>query len=231
MGENWNVQVPGMHSDKARAGGANCGPCSSKPANPFMFFVVSAGLFALLTLSSCAQAAPEVPNNTPSAAAPDARGAGHAGDRTAAAIFDDFMMTAAAAVEATDTAGWTYEDGSPWNPEAPDIVFNPKPCGEGADGQRMMQFVLIGPAPADPEGARDTMQGYLQGLANQGYTVSRSMDPAAGSAPKNTYVVGASRADGAYIDYGSNDGGQRLNLGSECSSHPSLGGEVSAQTD
>ena len=171
-----------------------------------------------------------MPDNTPSAAAPDSRDAGHAGDRTAAAIFDDFMITAAAAVEATDTAGWTYEDGSPWNPEAPDIVFNPKPCGEGADGQRMMQFVLVGPAPADPEAARDTMQAYLQGLANQGYTVSRSMDPAAGTAPKNTYVVGASRADGAYIDYGSNDGGQRLNLGSECSAHPSLGDEVSAQT-
>ena len=174
-----------------------------------------------------------MPNNNHSAghsasASPDA-----AGGRPADAIFEDLMGTAAAAVEATGTTtGWTYADGSPWNPDAPDIVFNPKPCRATAGGaeQRTMEFRLLGPAPADPRTARDDMQTYLEGLEDQGYALSRSSDPAPGREPKNTYVAGTRRADGAYVDFGANDAEQRLHFGSECSAHPSLEDEVSAQT-
>lgn len=174
-----------------------------------------------------------MPNNTPSAAqsvsaVPDA-----AGGRPATAIFDDLMGTAAAAVEATGTTtGWTYADGSSWNPDAPDIVFNPKPCRATANGaeQRAMEFRLLGPAPADPRAARDNMQTYLEALEEQGYVLSRSMDIAAESEPKNTYLVATRRADGAYVDFSANDTQQRLQFGSECSAHPSLDDEVSAQT-
>lgn len=206
---------------------------SSVRGSSLKLSVISAGIIALVTLSSCAQGASAVPDKTSPAAQSTSVVPNAADGRPAAAIFNDFMGTAAAAVEATDTVGWTYADGSSWNPDAPDIVFNPKPCRETADGaeQRTMQFGLLGPAPADPRAARDQMQAYLEGLEDQGYKLSRSMDPPAGNEPKNTYVVGARRADGAYIDYGANDAGQRLNFGSECSAHSSLQDEVSAQTD
>ncbi|MET4062021.1 hypothetical protein ABIB35_003600 [Arthrobacter sp. UYP6] len=165
-------------------------------------------------------------NNSPAADGAAAESSG----RPAAEIFDDFMELAADAVDATGTTGWTYADGSPWNPEAPDIAFNPAPCQKTADGaeQRFMQFGLLGPpADVDPREAREQMRAYME---ERGYDLARSMDPPPGNKTKNTYIISANRSDGAFIDYGANDGEQRLNLRSECSDHPSLRRQVSAQT-
>ncbi|MCC9204547.1 hypothetical protein [Arthrobacter sp. zg-Y769] len=170
-----------------------------------------------------------MPNNTPSAAEQASGGDSHG--QPAAVVFDDLIGMAADAVSATGTSGWTYENGTIWAPEEPVIAFSPEPCGRTADGmeQRFMEFGLIGPpAPVGPGEARDQMRAYLQ---DHGYELTRSMDPPAGNEPKNTYIVTGKRADGAFIDYGANDAEQLLTLRSQCSAHPTLQDEVSAQTE
>lgn len=155
-------------------------------------------------------------------------GTGSAG-RPAGAIFTDFTALAGESVDATGTAGWSYADGSPWDPANPDIVFTPTPCqtpqGSGAD--RFMQFELLGPAPEDSLAARDRMQAYFE---ERGYRITRSIDAPPESKPKRTHVVTAQTPAGALIDYGANDEEQLFFFDSECSDHPSMDGEVSAET-
>ncbi|WP_312182117.1 hypothetical protein [Arthrobacter sp.] len=151
---------------------------------------------------------------------------GHGPSRAAAVIYDDVIAMAAGATDASGTGGWTYEDGSAWDPTAPDIVFTPSSC-PGASKQLFMQFELLGPAPANPLAARQQMQAYLE---EQGFRITRSIDPPENSKPKRTFVVSAERPDGASINYGANDSEQLLGLRSECSDHPSLAGEVGAET-
>ncbi|MCC3297761.1 hypothetical protein LOC59_08540 [Arthrobacter sp. zg-Y916] len=154
---------------------------------------------------------------------------GSGSNRAAAVIYDDVIEMAAGATKASGTAGWTYEDGSAWDPAAPDIVFNPSPCPgpSGSSEQLFMQFELLGPAPADPLAARKQMQAYLE---EQGFRITRSIDPPESSNPKRTFIVSAESPDGAMIDYGANSSEQLLGLRSECSDHPSLTGEVGPET-
>ncbi|MEB7503249.1 hypothetical protein [Arthrobacter koreensis] len=149
--------------------------------------------------------------------------------RPAGAIFADFTAMAAEAVDATETAGWTYADGSPWDPANPDIVFTPTPCqtSQGSGEDRYMQFELSGPAPEDSLAARDRMQAFLE---ERGYRITRSIDAPPESKPKRTHLVTAESPGGALIDYGANDEEQLFFFESECSDHPSMEGDVSAET-
>ena len=145
-------------------------------------------------------------------------------------VAGDLIDMAADAVGATGTAGWTYEDGSPWDPSAPDIIFSGEPCGptDNSEAGRFLEFGLVGPpASVEPGDARDQMRGYLE---RNGYEVTRSMDPPPGNEPKNMYIVTGRRADGAFVDYGANNAEQLLTLRSQCSAHPSMKGDVSAET-
>lgn len=148
----------------------------------------------------------------------------------ASAVFDSIIAMADEAVGATATSDWTYEDGSPWDPAAPDIVFSAEPCGRTDDSKagRFLEFGLIGPpASVAPADARDQMRSYLE---ENGYELTRSMDPPPGNEPKNSYVVTGRRADGAFVDYAANDAEQLLTLRSQCSADPAMKDEVSAQT-
>ena len=169
-----------------------------------------------------------MPDNTPSAATPASEAAG--GAQPAGMVFDSIIAMADEAAGATGTSGWTYEDGSPWDPSAPDIVFSGEPCGptDNSEAGRFLEFGLIGPpASVEPGDARDQMRGYLE---KNGYEVTRSMDPPPGNEPKNTYIVTGRRADGAFVDYGANNAEQLLTLRSQCSAHPSMKDDVSAET-
>ncbi len=149
---------------------------------------------------------------------------------TAATVFDSVISMADEAAGATGTSGWTYEDGSAWDPASPDIVFSPGPCGTLAAGgdRRFLQFALMGPpAAVSPADARERMREYLE---ENGFEVTKSMDPPPGNEPKNTYEVAGRRTDGAIVDYGANNAEQVLNLRSQCSAHPSMKDEVSAET-
>ena len=171
-----------------------------------------AGLIALLSLGACALDRPAVDEP--------------AGNVVAGNLID----MAAGAVGATGTAGWTYEDGSRWDPAAPDIVFSGEPCGstDNSEAGRFLQFALIGPpATVSPADARERMREYLE---ENGFEVTKSMDPPPGNEPKNTYEVAGRRTDGAIVDYGANNAEQILNLRSQCSAHPSMKDEVSAET-
>ncbi|MER1996030.1 MAG: hypothetical protein ABTA24_05970 [Arthrobacter sp.] len=148
--------------------------------------------------------------------------------RPAAEVFPDFLQMSSAAVDATGTGGWTFEDGSAWDPEAPDLWFNPVPCSKDADGslKRELQLELKGPSTGDPVAARDRMLTHLE---DEGYEVARVIDPPEGM-DKRTWIVTATRGDGALVDYGANNAEQLLSLQSECSGHPTMQGEVSAET-
>lgn len=149
-------------------------------------------------------------------------------ERPAAQIFPDFMAMSSAAVDATGTGGWNFEDGSAWDVSAPDLSFNPVPCSKNTDGtlKRELQLELRGPSAGDPAAARDRMLAYLE---DKDYEVARVIDPPA-EMDKRTWIVTATRTDGALIDYGANDAEQLLSLQSECSGHPSMQGRVSAET-
>ncbi|MCC9174450.1 hypothetical protein [Arthrobacter sp. zg-Y179] len=167
-----------------------------------------------------------MPNSSSSPADPSSMASATASARPAAAIFEDFIGLSASVVDATGTAGWSYQDGSPWDPEAPSIAFFPTPCPQSNKG-RFMQFELVGPIPSNPRESRERMKEYMK---SQGYAVTRSIDPPAGVGPKRTYLVSAELPDGSIINYGANDEEQLLDLASECSDHPSLEGEVNART-
>jgi len=149
--------------------------------------------------------------------------------RPASAIFADFTAMAAEAVDATGTAGSTYADGSRWDPANPDIVFTPTPCqtSQGSGKDLFMQFELSGPAPEDSLAARDRMQAFLE---ERGYRITRSIDAPPESEPKRAHLVTAETPGGALIDYGANDQEQLFLFDSECSDHPTMDGEVSAET-
>ena len=138
------------------------------------------------------------------------------------------MAMSAAAVAATEATDWTYEDGSAWDPAAPDIVFHPQRCADSKDGRdtRDLQLALEAPAPEVPREARDRMRTYLEG---SGFTLRSVIDAPAGESTL-PYSVAAAREDGALVVYAANGIGAFLTLESECSDHPSLENDVSAET-
>ncbi|KPN18435.1 hypothetical protein [Arthrobacter sp. Edens01] len=152
-----------------------------------------------------------------------------ASGRPAPEVFAGFMAMASGAVDATKTGGWIHEDGSPWDPEAPDLVFYPHRCPEskGGPNARDLQLALEGPAPADPRAARDQMRDYL---VASGFTLTSMIDPSEGDESDMPYSVGAKGQEGELIVYSASPVLAFLTLESECSDHPSLEHEVSAAT-
>lgn len=177
-----------------------------------------------------------MPENTatpssPAASSSSAASAPSAGtsSRPAAEVYKTFMAMTAAAVEATGSSGWRYQDGSAWDPAGPDLVFHPQRCTDNTDGHdaRDLQLELEAPAPADAREARDAMRTYLEG---SGFTLRSVIDAPEGGDSNLPYTVAAAGQDGELIVYSANRLGEFLSLESECSDHPSLEQDVGAET-
>lgn len=205
------------------------GSASWRRKPPPFTVLAGAGLFAVLALSSCAEAAP-VPDNAAAASPTQAAGnSAPSAGRPAPEVFAGFMAMASAAVDATNTGGWVHADGSPWDPTAPDLVFYPHRCPEAKGGRnaRDLQLALEGPAPVDPRAARDEMRDYLKA---SGFTLTSMIDPSDGTESDMPYSVGARGPKDELIVYSASRVLAGFTFESECSDHPSLEREVSAAT-
>ncbi|MCQ1950697.1 MULTISPECIES: hypothetical protein [Arthrobacter] len=150
-------------------------------------------------------------------------------NRTSREIFDDFMATSDAAIQATGALeGWRFTDEAPWSPvhEQPILA---ETCGEGDNttGPWHFEHVLLGEPAENPEADRDQMRRYLE---SQGMEITAQFQPEPHEPAHAPWTVSGKSPDGVKIKYSSNHLGRGFIVTSECSSHPSMQEVVSPTT-